>query len=130
MTYLADTVTVIRHFSETGNIGKKAKAILDAADQGKHHIYISVISIVEIMYLSEKRRIRIDLADTLRMISSSINYSIADLTPDIVVLAQNIKFPELHDRLIIATADYLKMPILTSDKRIREEIDMVETIWD
>jgi len=39
MTYLADTITVIRHFSETGKIGKKAKAILDAADQGKHHIY-------------------------------------------------------------------------------------------
>jgi len=129
MTYLADTVTVIRHFSETGRIGKKAKTILDAADQGKHHIYISVISMVEIMYLSEKKRIRIDLAETQAMIRDSTNYSIVDLTPDIVTRAQEIKFPELHDRLIIATASYLKVPILTSDKRIRE-IDDVETIWD
>lgn len=129
MTYLADTVTVIRHFSETGRIGKKAQTILDAADQGKHHIYVSVISMVEIMYLSEKKRIRIDLAETQMMIRDSTNYSIVDLTPDIVTRAQEIKFPELHDRLIIATASYLKIPILTSDKRIRE-MDNVETIWD
>lgn len=129
MTYLADTVTVIRHFSEIGRIGKKAKTILDAADQGKHHIYISVISMVEIMYLSEKKRIRIDLAETQAMIRDSTNYSIVDLTPDIVTRAQEIKFPELHDRLIIATASYLKTPILTSDKRIRE-IDDVESVWD
>lgn len=129
MTYLADTVTVIRHFSETGRIGKKAKTILDAADQGKHHIYISVISMVEIMYLSEKKRIRIDLAETQAMIRDSTNYSIVDLTPDIVSHAQEIKFPELHDRLIIATASYLKSSILTSDKKIRE-IDNVEVIWD
>lgn len=130
MTYLADTVTVIRHFSGTGKIGKKTRMILEDVEQGKHHIFISVISIVEIMYLSEKKRIRIDMADTLRMINSSVNYSIVDLTSDIVVLAQNIKFPELHDRLIIATANYLKIPILTGDKRIRDEINMVESIWD
>lgn len=129
MTYLADTVTIIRHFSETGSIGKKAKTILDAAEQGKHHIYVSVISMVEIMYLSEKRRIRIDLAETQTMIGNSTNYSVVDLTSDIVAHARNIKFPELHDRLIIATADYLKIPILTNDKRIKE-IDNIEAIWD
>lgn len=129
MTYLADTVTIIRHFSETGRIGRKAKTILDAAEQGKHHIYISVVSMVEIMYLSEKKRIRIDLAETQAMIGNSTNYSVVDLTPDIVVHAGNVQFPELHDRLIIATADYLKIPILTSDKKIRE-IGSVEAIWD
>ena len=51
MEYLADTVAIIRHFARTGVIGKKAKQILRDADAGKNTIYVSVISIVEIMYL-------------------------------------------------------------------------------
>ena len=30
MEYLADTVTVIRHFSETGKIGKKALEVINS----------------------------------------------------------------------------------------------------
>ncbi|MBI3600183.1 MAG: PIN domain-containing protein [Nitrospinae bacterium] len=128
MKYLADTVTIIRHFSETGSIGKRVISILDDTEQGKNHLYISVISIVEIMYLSEKRRIKINLAETLNIINNSANYSIVDLTPNIVIIAKNIKFPELHDRLIIATAKFLEIPILTSDKEIYK-IDGIKVIW-
>lgn len=128
MEYLADTVTIIRHFSETGKTGKKARSILDDTEEGKNHLYISVISIVEIMYLSEKRRIKINLTETLNIINNSANYSIIDLTPHIVMIAKNIKFPELHDRLIIATAKFLEIPILTSDKEICK-IDGIKAIW-
>lgn len=129
MEYLADTVTIIRHFSKVGKIGGRAKAILKDAEQGVHIIHISVISIVEIMYLSQKNRIKINLKETLDIINESANYSIADLTPQIVAISENIIFSELHDRLIIATAKHIDIPLLTSDKRIREK-KIVETIWE
>ncbi|OGW21459.1 MAG: hypothetical protein A2X55_08160 [Nitrospirae bacterium GWB2_47_37] len=110
-------------------MGKKAKAVIQDAERGIHHIHISVISIVEIMYLSQKKRIKINLKETLDLINESVNYAIADLTPQIVTVAQDIVFPELHDRLIIATAKHMGIPLLTSDKRIRGE-KIVETIWD
>lgn len=56
MEYLADTVTVIRHFSKTGKLGSKARVVLEEAEKGRHHIFISVISLVEIMYLAQKLR--------------------------------------------------------------------------
>lgn len=128
MEYLADTVTIIRHFANTGKIGQKAKAILEDAEEGKHHIYISVVSLVEVMYLSQKRRIEINLDEVLRKVSCSSNYSIVDLTPQIVKFAESSTCSELHDRLILSTAKYLGVPMLTSDKKIRE-LNEVETIW-
>tara|TARA_B100000315_G_scaffold117403_1_gene107636 strand:- start:1193 stop:1582 length:390 start_codon:yes stop_codon:yes gene_type:complete len=126
--YLADTITIIRYFSKTGEIGNKAKSILDATDKGGNHIFVSVISLVEIMYLAEKRRIKVNLHETVESINYSINYSIVELSSQIVMIAEATFFPELHDRLIIATAKYLKIPILTGDKKILKT-DAVSTIW-
>ena len=128
MEYLADTVTVIRHFSETGKIGKRAFEVINGIERGEHHCYVSTISLVEILYLSEKRRIDISLEKTLEKIKGSENYSVISLTAQIVKIAESIDFPEIFDRLIISTAKYLKIPILTSDKKI-SSVNFVETVW-
>lgn len=128
MQYLADTVALIRHLSKVGKIGKAAKRILEEADNGRHQIFISVISLVEILYLSEKQRIAINLDDTLDSINYSQNYSIVDLTPEIVKVASASACKELHDRLILSTAKYLGVPILTSDHEM-EKLNEVPTIW-
>lgn len=129
MDFLADTVTIIRHFSKSGAIGKEDRNILGAAEKGKHRIHLSVLSIVEIMYLSQKNRIAIDLAETIRIINTSENYNIIDLSSDIVIVANSIEFYELFDRLIIATARFLDVPLLTCDKEIRKS-QFVEVIWE
>ncbi|MCL0074542.1 PIN domain-containing protein [Thermodesulfovibrionales bacterium] len=128
MEYLADTVTVIRHFSETGTIGKRAFEVINGIERGEHHCYVSTISLVEILYLSEKRRIDISLEKTLEKIKGSENYSVISLTAQIVKLAESIDFPEIFDRLIISTAKYLKIPILTCDKKI-SSVNFIETVW-
>lgn len=114
MEYLADTVTIIRHFAKTGKIGQKAKVILDDAEKGKHHIFVTVISLVEIMYLSQKMRIKISLKETLEIINNSSNYSIVNLNSQIVTIAETMKVTELFDRLIVSAAKYLGVPILTA----------------
>jgi PIN domain nuclease of toxin-antitoxin system len=128
MDYLADTVTIIRHFSGTGRIGRKARTILEGVEEGDHHLFLSTVSLVEILYLSEKKRIMINLGESLDIIGDSANYSIVDLTTEIVKFAENIDFPEIFDRLIISTARYLGVPILTSDRAIRSS-GFVEAVW-
>jgi len=128
MDYLADTVTVIRHFSGVGRIGKKARSILEGVEEGGHHLFLSTISLVEILYLSEKNRIRINLGETLDIINDSANYSIVDLTTEIVKSAERIAFSDIFDRLIISNAKYFNAPILTSDRAIRTS-GLVEAIW-
>lgn len=130
MEYLADTVALVRHFSKSGKMGKSARQILKDTDRGENIIYISIISMVEIMYLSEGNRIGIDLEAIGNRINQSDNYQIIDLNMDIVdtASAPEMKELELHDRLIVATAKYLNIPILTTDAIIKNS-DLIEVIW-
>ncbi len=128
MEYLADTVAIIRHFAKTGVIGKRAKQILRNADAGKNTIYVSVISIVEIMYLAERNKIPINLEEVKEQLNESDNYQVVDLSLDIIEVAKTIQGLELHDRLIVATGKYLAIPILTSDLLISNS-NLIDVIW-
>ncbi len=129
MEYLADTVAIVRYFSKSGKIGKRALKILRDADAGEHEIYVSIISIVEIMYLAERNRIPLKLDETLSKITISDNYHIVDLDVDIIQNAKAIHGLELHDRLIVASARQLKLSILTNDTQILKS-NLIDTIWD
>ena len=83
---------------------------------------------VEILYLSEKRRIKINLKEALDVVQGSSNYTLVDLNSRILQTAEQINFPEIFDRLILATAQYLKVPLITSDRKIRAG-NLVESIW-
>lgn len=127
MQYLLDTVTIVRHFAEYGRLGSSAKEIL--TNSADNIFYISVVSLMEILYLSEKRRIPISLSDTLEEINSSSLYFTVNLTSEILKVAETISFYELHDRLILATAKWMGIPIISSDVRFKEISDL-ELIWD
>lgn len=128
MQYLADTVAVIRHFASVGKIGKAAKSILQDADNGKNKILISIISMVEILYLSERNRIPLNLEEVKRKLLHLDNYEIIDLDLDIVETAKTVQGLELHDRLIVSTALSLNVPVLTSDQIITDS-GQVDVIW-
>lgn len=128
MKYLADTVTIIRHFSDSGKVGAAAREVMDAADRREHTIFVSVISLAEILYLSEKRKIPIDLDQTIAVILERPNYEIVELDVTILGEAQRVLGFELHDRLIVSTARVLGVPMLTSDKPIMDS-GIVEVVW-
>lgn len=129
MQYLADTVAIIRHFAMAGKIGKAAKLILRDADHGKNTILISIISVVEILYLSERNKISLEFEEMKHWLLHLDNYKILDLDLDIVETAKTVQGLELHDRLIVSTALSLNIPILTSDQIIKDS-GQVGVIWD
>ncbi len=129
MRYLVDTVAIVRHFTRNPNMGRKAKAILGRVRVSDDTIAISIVSLMEILYLSEKGRISIDLRDALDRLNASAIYEIVDLSPAILLVAESVEFYELHDRLILATSKYLDIPIISSDSRF-PDVAGVRTIWD
>ena len=129
MQYLLDTVTIVRHFSGRGRIGRTAAHILDTIEERDDLLVISVISLMEIMYLAERNRITINLTETLERIESSSKYVIIDLSPEILRVAETIDFYELHDRLLLATARWLDIPIMSSDEAF-EDVPGIDVIWD
>jgi PIN domain nuclease of toxin-antitoxin system len=129
MNYLADTVAIVRHLGKRRKLGKDADKILTEADDGLHHIYISTITLMEVLYLAEANRIAISLFQLISHISSGKNYSIVPVDEAVVLTAVAITdVPELHDRIIVASAKYLDVPILTADAIISKSAH-IQTVW-
>ena len=114
MEYLLDTV---------------ALDLLESIEDNQNEFVISVISLMEVMYLAEKNRIEINLSETLDIINSSSNYAIANLNPDILRVAELTDFYELHDRMILATAKWLGIKIISSDDKF-EVVEGIDVVWD
>ena len=82
---------------------------------GVNIIIIPAIVLMEVLYLFEKARIKIDLIQTETLLKSR-NYKFEPLSFEILKTASDINdIPELHDRLIAATARYLNIPLITND---------------
>lgn len=107
----------------------KIKDIFAQAEQGKAAIYFSAVSLMEIGYLSEKLRIDNSISSVLQLTEENKNFIINSLDPITVIEAFKIKtIPELHDRLIAATAAVLKATLITNDPVIQQS-QYVKTIW-
>lgn len=129
MDYLADTVAIVRHLRNHPALGREARQILRDADAGLNRIHLSAITLMEILYLSEAGRIDISLAELVSTVSMSRNYVIVPVDSDILLAAVGIDdVPELHDRMIVATAKYLDIPILTGDQVIVKSRH-IRTCW-
>lgn len=128
MDYLADTVAIVRHL-RSQRIGPEATRLLREADAGLNHIYLSGITLMEVLYLSEARRIEVPLNELLQLVTRSRNYEIVPVDANVVQAAVGIDdVPELHDRIIAATAKYLHVPLLTSDQ-VMTTSRHVQVIW-
>ncbi len=101
-------------------INDRSHKAFQSADKGEATIIIPAIVLMEVLYLFEKNRINISLRKTEDLFKSQ-NYQFEPLSFEILKTASEIDdIPELHDRLIAATARYLDLPIITNDPVIRD----------
>ena len=128
MEYLLDTNAIVRHFAQISKLGKKAKEIISRAEKDQHQLFVSIISLIEIMYLSEKKRIPLTLDEIINDLNKKECYSIVEFDVEILKKAASFHFYELHDRLILATAMVLGMPVISSDKKF-DSVEDIEVIW-
>ena len=69
------------------------------------------------------------LPELVSVVSSSSNYEIVPVDADIALTAIDVDdVPDLHDRIIVATAVHLGVSILTGDSVISTSRH-IETIW-
>jgi PIN domain nuclease of toxin-antitoxin system len=129
MIYVADTVTLVWHLEKQRRLGAQARRVLQEADQGQHTIVLSGATLMEILYLSERRRISVDLATLKDLLARNQNYSVAPVSFEVIEATASINdIPELHDRVIAGTAAWLNIPILTNDPDMTASRH-VQVIW-
>ncbi len=130
---VADTHTVIWYLQNSSKLSTTALATLDSATQTGDPIYISSITIVEIIYLTEKGKIPQAALDQLTNALSNPKSGFIVVAIDLAIaqtLSQVPKdiVPDMPDRIIAATALHLKLPLVTRDHKI-QALTTIQTIW-
>jgi predicted nucleic acid-binding protein len=126
--YVSDTVGLILRI-EQRKMGSAAKTIFERAEAGNCTIYIPGIAFAEILYLSERNKIDISFQESLDYLTTYPSFKEYPTGLAVVQTAGDIiDIPELHDRLIAATAQLLNCELITNDRVIGES-KFVRTIW-
>ena len=128
-----DTHAAIWYFSNSPEISVLATETIDNAVANGDSVILSTISIVEIIYLIDKTKL---VPQTLTRLMQYLKipnngFISQDLTEDISQTLQQIPrstVPDMPDRIISATALYLKLPLITKDRKIRT-LTNIQTIW-
>jgi predicted nucleic acid-binding protein len=114
-SFVTDTQALVKFMMGKNVINDAAHQAYLSADKGEAVIIIPAIVLMEVMYLFEKNRIEIGILQTEDLMESQ-NYQFEPLSLEILKTASQIHdIPELHDRLIAATAMHLDLPLITND---------------
>lgn len=126
--YVTDTMAIVLHL-EHRKSSAKVKEIFALADAGTVVIHVPSLVFAEILYLSEKSRISLTLLEVKNHLAKYPNYRETVQCYEIIEHAAQINdIPELHDRLIAATAKYLNLELVTNDPKIQNSA-FVKTVW-
>jgi predicted nucleic acid-binding protein len=127
-SYVADTVALVLRI-EQRQLGTHAQATFAAMEAGASNIFVPGMVFAEILYLRERNRISASLQDVSAYMQQHPHcqeYPLSQTVVDAAVEIQDI--PELHDRLIAATARLLNVALITNDHKIQES-QFVQTVW-
>ena len=132
MSAVLDTHTVLWYLENSKELSTIARATIEEAIRGARDIHVSAISIIETVYLVERRRLPQTALDRLRSALGDSNSGllITPVNAGVADAIQNIPrdiVPDMPDRIIAATALHLSLPLVTRDRRLQAA--GLKTIW-
>lgn len=133
MTYVTDTHALIHHVTDRKRrLGRRARDIFDRADRGSDTIIVPFTVLEEVLLLSEVGKIRIPLPfrDFVISLDKADNFDLG--VNDTALLLEAATFTTIkdpYDRMIIAQARVVGLPLITGDGEIQDS-SLVRTVWD
>jgi PIN domain nuclease of toxin-antitoxin system len=129
---LADTHSILWYLFDPPRLSVRASGALTAAEQAGAEIYVSAVTVVEVRYLVEKRRVPRSYLDDLvaALVDPAAPAELIPVSLDIARAVEHIPrsiVPDMPDRIIAATAHLLNLPLVTADRRIQAA--PIQTIW-
>jgi PIN domain nuclease of toxin-antitoxin system len=133
MVLVLDTHTVIWYLNNSTNLSPTARTTIESAIRAGDEVMISAISLVELVYLSERREgifqealqmLEVALVDeasglSVAPVDAAVSRALHKVSRDEV--------PEMPDRIIAATAVYLGALLVTRDRQLRSA--GIQTVW-
>ena len=104
--------------------------MFEQCENGEHTIFVPSIVIAEALSIFDNKRVSFDFKKTLQYnIEESENFVMIPLDYPILLKMVDLKdIPELHDKIIVSTALYLDLPVITKDRTLIK-LSPVNTIW-
>ena len=125
---VVDTMALVLRL-EKRRMPERSKSYFEEVEANSIRLFIPAMVLAEIGYLSERKRIDCSLGDVKIYLQQFSSVEVYPLTLDVIQTAfQVLDIPELHDRLIAATASYLNLSLVTNDPVITASAS-VRTIW-
>ncbi len=129
MSYVADTHAFLWHLAEDRRLGPGARAILETAENGGETIFVPTIVLAECLRILEKKRLSLKFQEILQKLEVGSNFTAFPLDLRIVSRMTRLTgLTELHDRIIVASADLLGVALITKDVVIQKS-GYVRTVW-
>ncbi|MDP2666676.1 MAG: PIN domain-containing protein [Candidatus Diapherotrites archaeon] len=127
--YIADTHSLLWFLTENIQLSSNAASVFRQAEKGENTIVIPTIVLAEALYICEKKDSSELFSELLGKIGESSNYIVYDLTLGIIRVCQHLeKVPEIHDKIITATAKVLGGTAITKDPAIIAS-GYIKTTW-
>lgn len=127
--HVIDAHALVWHLTGDSRLGIKARTTLQQIESGKAAGLVAVIVLAEILYASERSRIRISFEAVLKELKRRKNYRIVSFTRAVLLAAEKIHtVSELHDRIIVATAVHESASVITRDTDIADAA-VTPTVW-
>ena len=129
---VVDTHATIWYLTDVASLSRYAEIAIDqAASSGS--LFISAITLIELVYLTEKGRLPTDVLDILHnaLDDPTTGFRLVDINrglADIVASIPRQIVPDMPDRIIAATALFLKIPVVTKDSAIHN-LATVQAVW-
>ena len=129
---VADTHTALWYLFKDPRLSEAAKKYIDQAFARQEKIGVSSITLAEVLYLAERKRIPSDALSRLIQELQLPGGIFTEIPLDSAVIqhmekVQRDQVPELPDRIIAGTDLYLAVPVISRDRKIRTS--SVQTIW-
>jgi len=127
--YMTDTHALLWAFHQPRKLGENARRVFDEIANGKARLLIPVIVMAELIFTIENKPIEADLDKILDAIDNSPNVEFVDFDYAATLKLRTLSsIPEMHDRMIVASAVLNGATLITRDRAITAA-KVVEVIW-
>ncbi len=123
--YVTDTHVLHWHLTSDPRLSPTIRQLMTETDAGIHRVFVPSIILIEMIYLAEKGKLNPGLLQKLLTLVNTAkgSYTIAVLdaeTAKAMLSIPRTAVPDMPDRIIVATAYQLAMPLLSQDDKINK----------
>ena len=128
-TYITDTHSLLWAFTRPRKLGERARRAFDEIANGESSLLIPIIVLAELIFTIENKPIQADLDEILDAIQNTPNVEFVDFDYESAMRLRDLRLiPEMHDRMIVATALEYQAILITVDESITTS-GVVDVIW-